>query len=132
VGDDLLAATRFDESTGRRPMADATNEFFEGLEARGHEPLLENASGSLRFDTTDNGRRSRWFVEVAKGDLKVSHRNAKADCVVRGDKALFDAIVVGKENAVAAFLRGAITVDGSRQLLVQFQRLFPGPPRKAK
>ena len=113
-------------------MADATTTFFEDLATRGHEPLLEKASGSIRFDVTDGGRRSRWLVEIEKGDLTVSHRNAQADCVVSGEKALVDAIVKGKENAVAAFLRGAIAIDGNRQLLVLFQRVLPGPQgRKA-
>jgi putative sterol carrier protein len=111
-------------------MADATTTFFEELAARGHEPLLEKANGSIRFDLTDDGRRSRWLVEIEKGDVSVSHRNARADCVVTGEKALFDAIAKGRENAVAAFLRGEIGIAGNRQLLVLFQRVFPGPPRR--
>jgi putative sterol carrier protein len=58
----------------------------------------------------------------------VSHANAKADCVVRMDQALFEQIVTGRENATAALLRGLVTVEGKPQLLVLFQRLFPGPP----
>jgi putative sterol carrier protein len=108
-------------------MADATTEFFTRLEERGHEPLLEKARGSLRFDLVGNGRKARWFVEIDRGDLAVSHRNAKADCVIRADKALFDRIATGKENAVAAVLRGAMGIEGNRQLLVLFQRVFPAP-----
>ena len=108
-------------------MADATTEFFQGLEARGHEPALEKASGSVRFDLTDDGRKSRWLVEIDHGDIAVSHRNAKADCVIRLEKSLFEEIAQGKENAVAAVLRGELQIDGSPQLLVLFQRLFPGP-----
>ncbi|HVD24923.1 MAG TPA: SCP2 sterol-binding domain-containing protein [Gaiellaceae bacterium] len=108
-------------------MRDATTEFFAGLEERGHEPLLEKATGSLRFDLIDNGRRARWLVEIDHGDLTVSHRNAKADCVVRAEQALFDRIAAGEENAVAAVLRGAMGIEGNRQLLVLFQRLFPAP-----
>lgn len=112
-------------------MPDPTTEFFTGLEERGHQPLLEKATGSLRFDLVENGRRARWLVEIDRGDLKVSHRNAKADCVIRAERALFGRIVSGKENAVAAVLRGAIGIEGNRQLLVLFQRLFPGPPTSA-
>ena len=111
-------------------MADATTQFFQRLESRGHEPLLEKATGSVRVDLTDNGRRSRWLIEIAKGDLAVSHKNAKADCVIRTDKATFERIVAGKENAVAAVLRGAIDIEGSQQLLVLFQRLVPSPVKR--
>lgn len=112
-------------------MPDATTEFFTGLEERGHEPLLEKARGSIRFDLLDDGRRARWLVEIDRGDLAVSHRNAKADCVIRAEKALFDRIATGEENAVAAVLRGAMAIEGNRQLLVLFQRVFPAPPESA-
>jgi putative sterol carrier protein len=115
-------------------MTDATTEFFEDLNARGHEPLLEKATGTLRIELSNgNGkRRARWLVTVKKGDVTVSHANAKADCVARMDQALFDQIVTGRENATAALLRGLVAVEGSPQLLVLFQRLFPGPPNGKK
>ena len=109
-------------------MTDATTEFFEDLDARGHEPLLEKATGTLRIELSNGKRRARWLVTVKKGDVTVSHANAKADCVVRTDQALFDQIVSGRENATAALLRGLVAVEGNPQLLVLFQRLFPGPP----
>jgi hypothetical protein len=33
---------------------------------------------------------------------------------------------------MAAFLRGAIEVEGDRALLLPFQRLFPAPPRSTR
>ena len=105
-------------------MADATTEFFEDLGARGHEPLLERANGTMRIELSNGKRRARWLVTLKKGDVTVSHANAKADCVVRMDQALFDQIVSGRENAIAALLRGLVAVEGNRQLLVLFQRLF--------
>jgi putative sterol carrier protein len=113
-------------------MTDATTEFFEDLDARGHEPLLEKATGTLRIELSNGKRRAPWLVTVKKGDVTVSHANAKADCVVRMDQALFEQIVTGRENATAALLRGLVTVEGKPQLLVLFQRLFPGPPTGRK
>jgi putative sterol carrier protein len=109
-------------------MTDATTDFFERLGARGHEPLLEKATGTLRLELSNGKRKARWLVTVKKGDVTVSHANAKADCVARMDQALFDQIVTGTENATAALLRGSVSVEGNPQLLVLFQRLFPGPP----
>jgi len=112
-------------------MTDATTEFFEELAARGHEPALAKATGTLRFDLRDGGPRAeRWLITISKGDVAVSHRNAKADCVVRADRTVFDRIASGETNALAAFLRGAMEVEGDRGLLLAFQRAFPGPPRK--
>ena len=108
-------------------MPDATTEFFSALEARRHEPLLEKESGTLRFDLASGKRTTRWLIEIDKGDVSISHRNAKADCVVRTKKSLFDGIVTGQQNAMAAVLRGEVAIEGDRTMLVRFQKLFPSP-----
>jgi putative sterol carrier protein len=110
---------------------DATTQFFEGLGARGHEPALETLTGTLRFDLTNGKRRARWLVAVDKGDIEVSHKNIKADCVVRVDKKLFDGIAAGEVNAFAAALRGTVDIEGNPELLVLFQRLFPSPAKSS-
>jgi putative sterol carrier protein len=101
----------------------AVDEFFEGLGARGHEPLLERASGTIRIELT-NAKRAVWLVTIEKGDVTVARRNARADCVVRAPEKLFDGVVKGRENAMAAVLRGEVAVEGDPELLVLFQRLF--------
>jgi putative sterol carrier protein len=108
---------------------ESTPEFLRELAARGHEPGLEHASGTIRFDLTGEGRTTRWLISIDKGDVALSRRNAKADCIVRVDRVLFDGLGSGRVNAMAALLRGAVDVKGDRGLLLAFQRLFPGPPR---
>jgi putative sterol carrier protein len=108
---------------------DPTTAFFDELASRGHEPLLEKATGTLRVDLANGERSTRWLVAIKKGDLTISRENRRADCVARTDRGVFEGIVTGEDNAMAAMLRGALTVEGDPQLLVQFQRLFPAPPR---
>jgi putative sterol carrier protein len=108
-------------------MADATTEFFQDLGVRGHEPQLEKATGTMRFDLS-NGKRTRWLVTIEKGDVTVSQKSSRADCVAYADREVFDGIVKGEVNAMAAVLRGAMHFEGDPELLVLFQRLFPGPP----
>jgi putative sterol carrier protein len=108
-------------------MSDATNEFFDGLAQQGHRPMLEKVKGTMRFDLRDGDRTDRWLVTIDKGDVAVSRRNAKADCVLRAERQLFDGLASGEVNAMAALLRGSIVVEGDPQLIVLFQRLFPGP-----
>ena len=108
-------------------MTDLTAEFFDDLAQRGHEPLLGNASGTMRFDIADGKRTETWFVTIDKGDLTVSRKPSTADTTLRAQKALFDGVASGQVNAVAAMLRGEIAVEGDWRLLVLFQRLFPGP-----
>jgi putative sterol carrier protein len=107
-------------------MTNATTRFFENLAARGHEPRLEKVSASLRFDL-ENGKRNRWHVAVDKGDIAVSHKNAKADCVVRADSSVFDGVAAGEVNALAAVLRGEIDIEGDPELLMLLLRLSPAP-----
>ncbi len=109
-------------------MADAITGFFNQLVERGHEPLLRGVTGTLRFDVERAKGTDHWVVAVDKGDVAVSHRNAKADCVLHMDEALFDGIARGRVNAMAAMLRGVVDFEGNPGLLVRFQRLFPGPP----
>jgi len=113
-------------------MTDATAEFFEALAERGHSPLLERAKGTVRIELADGKHRERWLLAVDDGDLAVSRRNVACDCTLRADKALFDRIVDGKANATAAVLRGAVTIDGDMEMVVQLQKLFPGPPPKRR
>jgi putative sterol carrier protein len=109
-------------------MSDTTAEFFDGLRRRGHEPLLEKATGTVRFDLTDQGKTARWKVTIAKGDLSVSRENGEADCVFRAERQVFEGIVTGDVNPMAALLRGTVGVQGDPELGVLFQRLFPGVP----
>jgi len=111
---------------------DPVERFFAELATRGHEPLLRKASGSTRFDIRDGRRTRRWVVAVDDGDVAVSTGKGEAACVVRADKAVFDKIVAGRMNAVAAVLRGDLAVEGDWRLIVRMQRLFPGRRRRTR
>jgi len=113
-------------------MSDTTVQFFEELGRRGHEPLLEHATGTIRFELAHGKRTDRWLVSVKKGDITVSHGNGEAETVVKADEALFHRLVSGEQNAMAALLRGTVDVEGRVQLLAQFQRLLPGPPKRRR
>ena len=108
-------------------MPNVTADFFEALRRRGPEPLLGKVRGSLRFELT-NGGRERWLVSIDGGNLTVSRRSGKADCIVRARKEVFDRIADGTKNAMAAMLRGELVVEGDPAVMVRFQRLLPSPP----
>jgi putative sterol carrier protein len=116
----------------QRPTSDSIEEFFAELGRRGHEPLLEKARGSARFDVADGTRTERWLVTIDKGDLRVSRRNAAADCILRMDRPSFERAVAGELNMMAAVLRGEVTIGGDPRLLVLLRRLFPNPSRRRR
>ncbi len=111
---------------------DTTREFFDGLAARRSEPLLHGVTGTIRFDLTTDEAVEHWLVDIREGDVKVSRRKAKADCVVTADRDLFDRVVTGEVNTVAAVLRNELRIDGQAALPLAFQRLLPGPADSAR
>ena len=110
-------------------MNDATEQFFEELGQRGFEPLVAKFTGRVRFEVVDGTHTRHWIVAIDKGNLEVSRDGGDRACSIRVDKALFDRLVKGEENAMAATLRGAIVCTGDVDLLLAIQRVFPGPPR---
>jgi putative sterol carrier protein len=108
-------------------MASPTEEFFDELSRRGHEPLLEKATGTARFETVQGLCTEHWYVSVIKGDVTVSRENLEADGVVRTSRELFDRVAAGEANLLAALLRGEAHAEGDLALLILFERLYPGP-----
>jgi alkyl sulfatase BDS1-like metallo-beta-lactamase superfamily hydrolase len=113
-------------------MPDATADFFAALGSRGHDPRLRKASGSIRFDIVNGKRTERWLVTLDKGEVGISRRNARADAVLTVERTLFDRLVSGQTNVVAALLREELDVEGNVNLLVLFRRLLPAPPRSRR
>jgi SCP-2 sterol transfer family len=116
------------ERNASGPATDPIREFFTGLASRGRQQLPKRASGTLRCDLVDRDRVEHWYVSMTDDRVAVSRRNAKADAVIRVDRALFEGMVTGRVNATAAVLRGLVASDGDVGIVILFQRLFPGPP----
>jgi glycogen debranching enzyme/putative sterol carrier protein len=110
-------------------MASPTEDFFEALSRRGHEPLLERATATVRFNISHGRRVSHWLVAIDKGDVRVSRDPGKGCCdiSISADRALFDGIVSGQVNPRAAMLLGTLRVDGDREVFALILRLLPGP-----
>ena len=110
-------------------MKPSTAAFFDDLGRRGHEPLLERVSATVRFDIGDGSSVDHRMLHIERGDIRLSSADQPADCTVIIDAALLDGIIGGRTGAMAAFLRGALIVEGDPEVLVLVQRLFPGRAR---
>jgi hypothetical protein len=113
----------------RREQVDA---FFAGLEARSPEPLLHDATGTLRFDVTRGSRTVRRTVSLSRGRIALARVGGAPDTVVTVAEEMLGRLVGGEANATAAVLRGELRVRGDIGLLLSFQRIFPGPPDKGR
>lgn len=107
---------------------DATAKFFAGLAEPRREPLLANASGSIRIELRQGKRTEARTVVVDRGEVRLTDTR-DATCRIAADRELFNRLVSGQTNAVAAMLRGAVAVEGDLELLILFQRTLPGPRR---
>ncbi|MER7416453.1 SCP2 sterol-binding domain-containing protein [Micromonospora peucetia] len=109
-------------------MVDATTRFFEDLDRREYEPLLAKSSGTLRWDLHEGARTTHWLLRIDHGRVQVSQEDQDADAVVGTSPRLFDDLATGREDGIAALLRGDMAVTGDLRLVVQLERLFPSPP----
>jgi len=101
--------------------------FFDALRGRGHEPMLRNRTATIGFDIVRPRGVASWRVSVTGGDIRVEDGSGPVDCRIRADEALFDRIVTGEANAMAAMLRGALLTEGNADLLVAARRLMTAP-----
>ncbi len=110
-------------------MADTISEFFQELAEQRRQPLLGRVRGTVRFDLVESqDAADQWLIAIDHGDVTVAHADGSADCVIRADKAFFELLIKGEQNALAAVLRGTIVCSGDIELLFAIQRIFPGPP----
>jgi hypothetical protein len=111
-------------------MKPSSAAFFDELGRHGHEPLLERVTSTVRFDIGDEASVDHRLLRIDRGDIAVTSDDVPADCTVIIDDALFNQIIGGRTGAMAAFLRGALIIEGDPEVLVLVQRLFPGHPRR--
>ena len=108
--------------SGTAKREDIIPAFFEAITGP-HPAVPRTISGSLRFDLIDGDRTDHWRVTFAKGVVTVARSDAPADCEVRTDRSTMEAILLGRLNAMAALLRGAVKVEGQTLLLAVFRGL---------
>lgn len=107
--------------------SDPTARLFERISRIGRVDALAEVEGRLRFDLAVADRVEQWTIVVQYGQIAVTRDGGEADCVVELDKEVLDEMATGHANAMAALLRGDITVRGEVRLLVLLERLLPGP-----
>jgi putative sterol carrier protein len=108
-------------------VTDVVEEFLIALADRGYEPLLAKTSGALAIHLVGGPHPDRWVMAVDKGNVTVAREGLAADATITLDRSLFERMVQGRANAMAAVLRGAAKIDGDLDLLLAIQRVFPGP-----
>ncbi|MEU8328191.1 SCP2 sterol-binding domain-containing protein [Micromonospora sp. NPDC048839] len=109
-------------------MTQATERFFEALPSRAPDILGGLADGTLQIDLGDDRQTEHWLVRMRPGSVEVSRGRGPADAIWYSSAALFDRLIVGEAQGVAAVLRNESTFSGNVVLFLAFRRFFPDPP----
>lgn len=109
-------------------MGEATERFFEALPARASTVLRQPVSGTLQINLIGDGRTEHWYVELRTGVVRVSRQRRQTDAVWQSSATLFDQLVTGEAQSIAAMLRNETTLSGNVLLFLAFRRFFPDPP----
>ena len=105
-------------------MTNPTQQFFEDVARRGHEPMLKRLSATVRWEIITGDRIEHRVIRIDRGDLSVTVGQEPADCVITLELAVSDDVVTGRTSVLAAMLRGAAAVEGDPELIVLAQRFF--------
>jgi putative sterol carrier protein len=108
-------------------MTDVAEQFLLSLADRGFQPLLQKTTGTLAVRLLDGSEVHEWLVAIAEGDVSARRGAVDADATLTVERSLFERMVQGRANAMAAMLRGEVTIEGDLDLLMAVQRVFPGP-----
>ncbi|NYH43663.1 hypothetical protein HNR22_003390 [Micromonospora jinlongensis] len=109
-------------------MTEAAERFFESLPARAPDVLGGLADGTLQIDLGSDHRTEHWLVRMRPGSVRVSRERGPADAIWFSSAALFDRLITGEAQGVAAVLRNESTFSGNVVLFLAFRRFFPDPP----
>jgi putative sterol carrier protein len=122
-----LPITELLESLEEMMMSHPTDVFFDALSLQGHDPALHHRTGTVRFDVSRGKKVDHWSVVIDNGKISVHQANGPADCAVAVDQQLFEAILAGETDPMAAMLRGTLLVEGDAELLLVARRLLQTP-----
>ncbi|MET8320987.1 SCP2 sterol-binding domain-containing protein [Micromonospora sp. NPDC005189] len=109
-------------------MTETAERFFESLPSRAHDVLGGLADGTLQIDLGTDHRTEHWLVRMRPGSVRISRERGPADAIWYSSAALFDRLVKGEAQGVAAVLRNESTFSGNVVLFLAFRRFFPDPP----
>ncbi|MER7893667.1 SCP2 sterol-binding domain-containing protein [Micromonospora sp. NPDC094482] len=109
-------------------MSETAERFFESLPARAPDVLRGLVSGTLQIELSTDDETDHWLVVMRPGTVEVSRHRGPADALWYSSADLFDRLVRGEAQGVAAVLRNESTFSGNVVLFLAFRRFFPDPP----
>ncbi|MEU6022288.1 SCP2 sterol-binding domain-containing protein [Micromonospora sp. NPDC048871] len=109
-------------------MDEAIEQFFASLPARGPQEMRSSLAGTLRIDLSDGERTEHWVLRLRPGVIEVERGPAEADSIWYCSVDLFDRLVTGRAEPLAALFRNECSFSGRVPMFLILRRLFPSAP----
>ncbi|GLY23527.1 SCP2 sterol-binding domain-containing protein [Micromonospora sp. NBRC 101691] len=109
-------------------MGEATEQFFASLPARAPDKLRGPIDGTIQINLSTGTHVEHWYVVLRDREFRVSREERPADAVWESSAELFEQLVTGSAQGVAAMLRNDTTLSGNVLLFLVFRAFFPSPP----
>ncbi|MFC4146483.1 SCP2 sterol-binding domain-containing protein [Micromonospora mangrovi] len=109
-------------------MGEAIEQFFAALPTSAQAVVRGPVSGTLQINLTTDNRTEHWLVELGPGSARVSRGPGEADATWYGSHDLFERLISGRDDGMAAMIRNESTFTGKVSLFLAFRRFFPAPP----
>ena len=109
---------------------------FKAIGKRINAETVKKVQASYRFDITPDGGGSStsYIIDLrsGEGEVKSASKTDKADCTLALTDSDFVALMTGKLNPQAAFMKGKLKVKGNIMLAQKLSALMPPKPTKPK
>jgi putative sterol carrier protein len=91
-----------------------SDKVFPELAKRVDAAMVKKVQVVYRFDLTADGKEKSWLVDLKNGAgaVKECDKDTKADCILIMKDADFVALMTGKLQAQAAFMKGQLKIKG--------------------
>ncbi|GGM13169.1 hypothetical protein GCM10012279_34170 [Micromonospora yangpuensis] len=90
--------------------------------------LRSPVHGTMQIDLDHGEQTEHWQVVLAPGKAEVRRGQTESDTTWFCSADLFERLVTGERQSIAAMLRSETTIVGNVVLFLAFRGFFPSPP----
>lgn len=109
-------------------MSQRIEQFFASVPARASTILRGPVVGAIQIDLTRGNETTHWFVRMKPCTAEVSRSRGPAEATWNSSEELFERLITGHTQAIAALLRNESTFTGNVVLFLAFRLFFPDQP----
>ena len=114
-------------TSSKTPNAGPAATFFDELASGATSRCCGRYRGTFGSISCDGADTDSWLVAIDKGDLTVTREAGNADCIIRGERAVFDEVVKGRSERGRRGPAGGVGMPRRPRAPVRDPADLPGP-----